>query len=73
MLCSTIPIYLGCKNMDHYFPGNIITLSGDMEEDMNLIEDIFLNPSIYIKNIDVSLIKKKTNLLLHLNDLFMNT
>jgi hypothetical protein len=71
LLCSTIPIYLGCKNIDHYFPGNILTLSGDMEEDMNLLEDILLNSSIYMKKIDVSLIKKKTNLLLNLNDLFM--
>lgn len=73
LLCSTIPIYLGCNNIDHYFPGNIITLSGVMEEDMILLEDILLNSSIYMKNIDVSLIKKKTNLLLNLNDLFMNT
>jgi len=71
LLCSTTPIYLGCEYIDQYFPETVISLSGIVDEDIILLEDIILNSSLYIKNIDVSLIKKKTNLLLHLNDLFM--
>lgn len=70
LLCSTIPIYLGCRNIETYFPENVISLSGNISEDMLLLKSICDNPSKYKKNIDLSLIKKKTNLLLNIESLF---
>lgn len=70
LLCSTIPIYLGCNHIEEYFPDITIPLSGNIKDDMVLIHNIFLNPSKYKKNIDLSSVKKSTNLLLNLGDIF---
>ena len=70
LLCSTVPIYLGCNHIEEYFPDATIPLSGNIKDDMVLIHNIFLNPSKYKKNIDLSSVKKSTNLLLNLGDIF---
>jgi hypothetical protein len=46
LLHNCKPIYLGCKNIDKYFD-NIIKLSGNIPDDLLLIEKITRNPDIY--------------------------
>jgi len=52
LLCYTTPIYLGCKNINNYFPNYVINLSGNVIDDIKLLESICLNPNKYIKNIN---------------------
>ena len=70
LLCGTTPIYWGCKNILAYFPANVITLSGEIGKDMQLLRDILLNPAKYIANIDVDAVKDKLNLLKHVEAIF---
>ena len=63
LLCGTTPIYLGCKNILQIFPKNVITLSGNIVQDMTLLRNILLKPSNYMANIDVESVKNKLNLL----------
>jgi hypothetical protein len=52
LLCSTSPIYLGCHNIDTYFPGNVICLTGSIEKDMQLLHNIVNDPIKYRTLID---------------------
>lgn len=58
LLCGTVPIYLGCKNIDNYFPGQVIHLSGDVDSDMNLLRNICENPEFNKKQINIDDVKK---------------
>ena len=71
LLCGTTPIYLGCRNIDKYFPEHVIHLSGKINNDMRLLSDIAINPHHYKKNIDINFIKGKTNLLNNIYKLFL--
>ena len=42
------PIYLGCKNIDNYLD-NVIKITGNVQEDLNLIINIIKNPQLYYK------------------------
>ena len=70
LLTDTTPIYLGCKNIDTYFPNNVIKLTGNIEHDMNLICDICINPNKYRKQIDVVEIERKVSLLHNIEYLY---
>jgi len=61
LLCHTTPIYLGCQNIDTYFPNMVLKLTGDIEQDMALLTDICQHKERYIKNIDVAQVKKTIN------------
>jgi hypothetical protein len=63
LLCSTIPVYLGCVNIQQYFPDNVILLSGDVERDMELLRDIIASPEKYHRHINIEHIKDRVNLL----------
>ena len=70
LLCQTIPIYWGCTNIDSYFPDNVINLSGDINNDIKLLQNICSNPEHYKKQINVEKIKKNisiTNLIQKIN------
>jgi hypothetical protein len=58
LICQTTPIYLGCKNIDTYFPDTVLHLTGDLHKDMLLLTNICNNPAYYIKPIDVEKVKK---------------
>jgi hypothetical protein len=58
LLCNTIPIYLGCNQIDQYFPKMVIKLTGQAETDFALLKDICLNQERYIKPIDITKVKK---------------
>ena len=62
LLCSTTPIYLGCKNIDSYLPENVIKLTGDIVKDMELLKNICSNPEKYRKNINVNDVKKELSI-----------
>jgi len=70
LLCSAVPIYLGCRNIDSYFPKMVITMSGNISEDIALLHKIIYNPDKYKNPIDVSFVEKRTNVLLHLDEIF---
>ena len=59
LICSTTPVYLGCENIDTYFPKSVIHLSGDIQKDMNILTDICRNPDKYSNiTVDVEAVKK---------------
>jgi len=70
LMTNTTPIYLGCVNIDSYFPNNVIHLSGVVSTDMQLLENICREPDKYIKHIDVDEIEQKVSLLNNLANVF---
>jgi hypothetical protein len=70
LLSNTTPIYLGCKNIDNYFPGNIIHLSGNIKEDTIMITNICNNPDHFVKDINVESIKDVIFLLRNLDNIY---
>jgi len=50
-VCNTTPIYLGCTQIETYFPNQVIHLSGNFKEDCALLIEISKNPSKYIREI----------------------
>ena len=71
LLCSSTPIYWGCKNILNYFPDNVITLTGKIELDMITLRDILINPIKYKTKINVELIKYRLNLLRNVEKIFV--
>lgn len=69
LLCNTIPIYLGAKNIDKYFPNMIIHLSQDITKDMELLRNLcnMDNPEIII---DMQKVKDTINLLKNIDTIF---
>jgi len=70
LLCETTPIYLGCSNIEQYFPGKTIILSGNVKKDMYILEEICKHPDIYKKNINQAEIEEIVNPLKNLNKIF---
>ena len=70
LLCETIPIYLGCHNINIYFPEMVHCLSGDVEKDLILLQNIVNEPNKYIKNINIENVKQQTNLLKNIKSIF---
>ena len=50
-VCNTTPIYLGCTQIEPYFPNQVVHLSGNLQEDSALLMEISKNPSNYIREI----------------------
>jgi hypothetical protein len=50
-ICDTTPIYLGCVEIDTYFPGQVVHLSGNLKRDCALLIDISKNPTKYVREI----------------------
>jgi hypothetical protein len=70
LLTNTTPIYFGARKITDYVGDNVITMSGDIENDIQLLVKILNNPMDYKKNIDVEFIKKKVFLLHNLDKIF---
>jgi hypothetical protein len=66
LLCSSTPIYLGARECESLFPNMVIYLSGNVTNDMAIIQNIFDDPTRYAKTIDIDLVKSTTNLLKNL-------
>jgi hypothetical protein len=52
LVYNTTPIYLGCIEIDAYFPGQVIHLTGDIKRDAKILVDISKNPSLYTREIN---------------------
>lgn len=50
-ICNTTPVYLGCTEIETYFPNQITHLTGNLVEDCALLVEISKNPSKYIREI----------------------
>jgi len=70
LMTNTVPIYLGCRNIDTYFGDNVIQMSGNLNQDIILINDIIIHPEKYQKNIDLEFIKSKTSLIQNIKEIF---
>jgi hypothetical protein len=70
LLNGTTPIYWGCKNIESYFPNEVIRLIGNVEQDIRLIKDILENPEKYKRHIDLEKIKTEIYLLQNLENIF---
>ena len=71
LLCGTTPVYWGASQASKYvYDDRLISLSGNIKEDMRLIENIFKYPEKYKQNIDPKEIHDKINILKHLDILF---
>tara|TARA_B100001093_G_C26852783_1_gene1025915 strand:- start:659 stop:2263 length:1605 start_codon:yes stop_codon:yes gene_type:complete len=62
LLCGCIPIYLGSTNIDKYFKDYVIHLSGNVKDDLNLINSIINDPDKYYKKINIEDVKEKIHL-----------
>jgi hypothetical protein len=70
LLCNTTPIYLGCENIENYFPNNTIILTGEIIKDITLLQDICKNTEKYSKNINIEKVKDRIFLLKNIPELF---
>ena len=71
LLYGTIPIYLGCHNIESFLPENsIIKLKNDVNKDMILLNDIIYNPEKYDRTIDVEKIENSMNLFKNIDKIF---
>jgi len=57
LLCNCVPIYLGCKNINSYFPNMVINLSNNIDEDFELIKKIHGNPMAHKLSINIDNVK----------------
>ena len=62
LLCGSTPIYWGCKNIHSYFGDVMIMLSGDVNKDIQMLNQICQNHEKYRKTIDIEFVKKTTNI-----------
>jgi hypothetical protein len=72
LLCNTIPVYLGCTNIEKYFPNNVIILTGNCEKDINIIKHILSNPDQYLKKIHRDNLNKTLSIENVINDFNTN-
>ena len=70
LLTSTVPIYLGCRNILNYFRESVIVLTGNIVRDIELLTNICREPEKYEKTIDVEKVKNRIYLLRNLDELF---
>ena len=67
---NVTPLYLGCRHIEDYFPEMYLSLSGNIRDDMLMIENIYKNPSNYIKTINLEQVDKSINLIRNLPTFF---
>jgi hypothetical protein len=70
ILWGATPIYWGASEIDSLFPGLTVKLSGNVNEDMRLIESIIYHPLEYKKEISQDAVRTKLNILQNLDTLF---
>jgi hypothetical protein len=70
LMTNTVPIYLGCTKIEEHFGDNVIKMSGNLNQDIMLINDIVIHPEKYQKNIDLECIKSKTSLIQNIKEIF---
>jgi len=69
IMFNCMPIYGGCNNINQYF-NEVITLSGNIDNDIQIIISILTNPSKYYKKTYTEKNKKTVNLIENIHDIF---
>jgi len=72
LIANTIPVYMGCRNIDHYFPNMVIKLSGNVEADISMLRQLIIDtkfekPGIII---DIEKVKNTIYLLRNIDTIF---
>jgi len=67
---NVTPIYLGCYNIRHYFPEMYVELTGNVREDMLLLQNIYRNPQKYSREIHLEDVDKTINIIRNLSTFF---
>jgi hypothetical protein len=72
LIVNTIPIYLGCRNIDHYFPNMVIKLCGDVETDISMLKQLIIDTKFEKSDIyiDINKIKDTIYLLRNVDTIF---
>ena len=72
LIYNTIPIYLGCKKVNEYFPKHAIRLTGNINSDIVLIHRVLRNPQYYMNEykIDREAVLNKVNLITNIDKIF---
>jgi hypothetical protein len=73
LLANTIPIYLGCRNIDSYFPDMVIKLSGNIEEDISILRQLIIDTKFEKPtniHIDIEKVKNTIYLLRNIDTIF---
>lgn len=71
LLADTVPIYQGCRNIEEYFPGMVILLTGDISLDIELLRQIVLKTQQYKKEIGVERVKQRVYLLRNIKSIYL--
>lgn len=64
------PLYLGCYHISNYLPEMYIELTGNVREDIIMIENIYKNPEKYTRSISLEKVDKTINLIRNLPTFF---
>jgi len=64
------PLYLGCYHIHQYFPEMYLELTGNVREDMIMIQNIHQNPEKYIRTISLEKVDNTINLIRNLPTFF---
>ena len=70
LLAGCTPVYLGCLNINKYFPRNVVNLTGNIEKDLHILISILKDPLSFKKEIDIQTIKNKIYLLRNLDKIY---
>ena len=70
LFCGTTPVYLGCTNIETYFPEMVIQLSGDVDKDMALLMLILNHSEEYRRPIRLDDVKNTTSLVKNIPEIF---
>lgn len=72
IMCNTIPVYLGCKNISQHVKDHYIQMSGNCNDDMKLVQNILKNPFTCFERVRTSkqAIFDELNLMKNITNLF---
>lgn len=59
LLYGCTPVYLGCTQINTYFPEQVICLSGNLHHDMDLLRNICEKPDTYRKQIHLEQVRRQ--------------
>jgi hypothetical protein len=64
LISNTIPVYMGCRNIDSYFPDMVIKLSGNIEEDISILRQLIIDTKFEKPGIIIDIEKVKNTIYL---------
>ena len=72
LLYGCTPIYFGCPQINAYFPDQVIQLSGNVQNDMDLLRKICQQPENYRKTIDCDQVRHVISIERLIDQLLLN-